>query len=302
MTADVTVVIPAYNPGAELRDAVASVLAQSATDLECLVIDDASTAPLPDLPDDPRLRLIRAPANLDVARARNLAVALSDSPLIAFLDQDDRWAPTKLQRQLEQLAATPDAAFCYTEFHWQFPDGSRVVSDADGRGRLTYAGLLADGICLPGSLLVRRADFITVGGFNPDIPGADDHDFALKLLALDRPVAHVPTPEWTYVVHDANRSLAQYRQMYHRMLAVKLAHRELAVDRDDQQVVAACDRGIARVTELAAFQSVDAARIAYRGRHFRRTADHLAFGARAAPRVVARSLGQALRTRLQPPT
>jgi len=113
----VTVVIPVHNAGRYLREAIASVLSQTFKDLECVVVDDGST-------DDAREIVAEAAHDRRVryqyqvqggcASARNAGVRVARGRWLAFLDADDRWLPTKLDRQLTLLETRGDgfAAFC----------------------------------------------------------------------------------------------------------------------------------------------------------------------------------------------
>ncbi len=111
----VSVVIPTWNRAALVREAVASVVAQSARDWELIVVDDGSdddTVEQLGRVADPRLRVIGEKRCGNVARLRNLGVAAGTAPLIAFLDSDDLWLPPKLDRQLEAFRASPAAGWC----------------------------------------------------------------------------------------------------------------------------------------------------------------------------------------------
>src|SRR5215469_13559635 len=102
MTVRVSVIIPAFNPVVYLVDAVKSVIAQTFSDWELLIVDDGSTEALPELPEDPRVTLLHKP-NGGVASARNFGMDKAACELVAFLDADDLWAPTKLSRQVEVM-------------------------------------------------------------------------------------------------------------------------------------------------------------------------------------------------------
>ena len=114
----VSVVVPAYNPGDLLTRSLGSVLAQSMTDLEVVVVDDGSREPQGWVADlDARVTYVRQD-NRGVSVARNVGVATARSEWVAFLDQDDEWLPDKLAMQLDVVAAGPRAAFCCTGFDW----------------------------------------------------------------------------------------------------------------------------------------------------------------------------------------
>lgn len=96
----VAVVIPAYNPGPYLRPALDSVIGQTFTDWECVVVDDGSTEDLSWVDGiDKRVRLITK-RNQGVSIARNVGVAATTAPWVAFLDSDDLWYPKKIEAQL----------------------------------------------------------------------------------------------------------------------------------------------------------------------------------------------------------
>ncbi len=115
----VTVIITTYNYGRFILEAIQSVLAQTTTaDLQIIVVDDGSTDETPDVlaqVKDPRVELVRTP-NKGISGARNEALALAKGDFIAFLDGDDRWAPHKLEYQLEVMRSEPDLAAVFANF------------------------------------------------------------------------------------------------------------------------------------------------------------------------------------------
>ncbi|MCB8945539.1 MAG: glycosyltransferase family 2 protein [Ardenticatenaceae bacterium] len=103
MGLSVVVVLPTYNRAGVLGRAVDSVLGQTWTDFELIVVDDGSTDETADLLqtyDDGRLRVIRHAYNRGVAAARNTGILASRSDWVAFIDSDDEWLPYKLERQM----------------------------------------------------------------------------------------------------------------------------------------------------------------------------------------------------------
>ena len=119
MTPEVSVIIPTYNRRAMLLEAIDSVLAQSTPAFELIVIDDGSTdgtsenEHLRRLAETIRIRIDRID-HRGPAAARNRGVAIARSPLIAFLDSDDLWSPTKLERQLAFVRDNPGCAISQT--------------------------------------------------------------------------------------------------------------------------------------------------------------------------------------------
>ena len=109
-----SVIVPTYNRPAFLGEAIASVLAQTRQDFECIVVDDASPLP-PTLPSDPRLRLIRRTRNGGPAASRNTGLEHASGRYITFLDDDDLYTPDRLEMALDGLARAP-IALCWSRF------------------------------------------------------------------------------------------------------------------------------------------------------------------------------------------
>ncbi len=120
-----TVVIPSRDRPQLLAEAVDSALAQTAAGTRVLVVDDASRDPVR-LARDPRLRVVRHLRPRGVAAARNLGIALADTPWLAFLDDDDRLRPQMVERSLE-VADRADAPGPVATL------SAVAVTDADGR-------------------------------------------------------------------------------------------------------------------------------------------------------------------------
>jgi glycosyltransferase involved in cell wall biosynthesis len=168
---DVTVVIPCFNYGRFLGEAVDSALREGAA---VVVVDDGSTEPLPELPEE--VELIRQ-ENAGVARARNAGLARAQTPYVLVLDADDRLAPGALAALREPLAADPELGFAY----------GRMTFFGDWEGELRfppydpYALLYRHTIGL--SALARREVFEQTGGFDPTFEQFEDWEFWLNALA-----------------------------------------------------------------------------------------------------------------------
>lgn len=121
-----SVVVPTHQRPDRLAVAVASILAQRIDDLEVIVVDDAS--PEPPAPfDDPRVRIVVRPVNGGPGAARNTGAAAARGRYLAFLDDDDRWTPDRLDLALEGLARAP-LALCWARFADE-PPAPRPVLD-----------------------------------------------------------------------------------------------------------------------------------------------------------------------------
>ena len=179
----VSVIIPTYNRGWIVRDAIDSVLGQTYADFELIVVDDGSsdrTPPILDAYGD-RLRVIRQ-ANQGVSAARNRGIGESSGPLIALLDSDDIWLPKKLAVQVDFFKRNPAALICQTEEIW-IRNGLRVNP---GKRHRKPSGMIFERsleLCLvsPSAVMVRRELFEKVGQFDESLPACEDYDLWLRV-------------------------------------------------------------------------------------------------------------------------
>jgi glycosyltransferase involved in cell wall biosynthesis len=196
VTPAVSAVIATYNQARFLPAALDSVLGQTLTDLEVIVVDDGSTDETPQVlaryRSDPRIRVERI-VNSGPAAARNHGWRRARAPLVAFLDSDDVWLPEKLERQRERFAANSALAVVYAR---------RLLLDGAGRerpydhpplfrGAVLPQLFLTNFICLS-SAVVRREALEQSGGFDERIKSASCEDYDLWLhLARDHPFDYV---------------------------------------------------------------------------------------------------------------
>lgn len=184
----VSVVIPTYNRAALIGRAVGSVLAQTAGDLELIVVDDGSTdntAAVVRAVQDPRLIYLPQPQNLGVSAARNIGIRAARGEWVAFLDSDDRWRPQKLQRQLQDLQHSGFAgvaAYC----RMCRTDGRHVIEVPQGEGgrhdgAVPWPSLLTDGLWFCQTWLVRREALLACNGFDERMHIWEDWDLLLRL-------------------------------------------------------------------------------------------------------------------------
>jgi glycosyltransferase involved in cell wall biosynthesis len=205
---EVSVVIPTYNSAAYLADAVDSVLNQTFTDFEIIVIDDGSTDDTESVMGryGDRVRYIRQ-ANGGVAAARNRGIEESRGRYVAFLDSDDTWFPSKLERQLEALRKDPEYRACYGAFTAVRSDLTPLHESGGNRAGSTLEDLLLRGniigsIC---TVMCERTMFEETGGFDPSLSQCADWDMWVRLAALTE-FLYLDVPLVTYRQHGANMS------------------------------------------------------------------------------------------------
>lgn len=200
----VSVVIPCYNAGELLHEAVASALAQTHADTEVVVVDDGSTDPatqrvLGEIAG-PRVTVIRQ-ANAGPAAARNRAIAAATGEYILPLDADDRFDPSYAAKALAAMQADPSLGIVYCDAMkfgaesgiWQLP-------------AFSLREMAVDNVIFCSSLF-RKADWAAVGGYRESLRhGMEDYEFWLRLLALGRGVAKIPEPLFFYRIQERSRT------------------------------------------------------------------------------------------------
>lgn len=189
----ISVIIPTYNRRDFLVAAVDSVLSQTFGDFELIVVDDGSTDGTGDVMAryaDRAFYVIHE--HRGVSAARNRGIDLAKGNYISFLDSDDLWMPTKLEKQMKFFEAHPAAHVCYTDELW-IRRGKRVnprKRHAKHSGWI-YAHCLPLCIISPSSVCVKREVLYTVGCFDPELPVCEDYDLWLRVTAR-YPVHFIP--------------------------------------------------------------------------------------------------------------
>ena len=194
--ARISILMPVYNtPPKILDEAIQSVLCQTSPDWELCICDDASTSQqaIEVLQKykgtDPRIKITRAPQNLHIANATNLAAQFATGEFVAFLDHDDTLEPDALEVIARTIKANPEADVLYTDEDKIEPDGSRsepyLKPDWSPEHLLSVMYVLH-------FLVVRKSLFLDLGGLRNEFTGAQDYDLALRATDKARQVVHVP--------------------------------------------------------------------------------------------------------------
>ncbi len=190
----VSVVIPAYNAGPFITEALQSVLGQTYSNLEVIVVDDGST-------DDTRERVaafggrvtLIPQANSGAAVARNTGIRYSHGTYLAFLDADDVWLPNKVARLVEALERSADAGAAYHGYVAMEETGAvvgqPVIPAHDGD---VLQPLLLGCFFGPPMVMIPRACLNRVGGFDPDLKLGEDWDLFLRIALAGLPIRRVP--------------------------------------------------------------------------------------------------------------
>ena len=191
MDPTVSVVIPTYNNAQYLEEALDSVFSQSLAPYQVIVVDDGSTDNTQDIVSNYGRNIIyRRIENSGQAYARNIGIELVKGEYTAFLDADDIWLPTKLEKQIALIEKYPKCPMVFCNFS-EFVENSSspdVITDwlstkkwlATGN---IFANLVMSNFILPSGVLLRTRYLKEVGGFDPELSPREDRDLCLRLAA-----------------------------------------------------------------------------------------------------------------------
>ena len=179
----VSVIIPTYNRADLVRQALASVAAQTFPGFEIVVVDDGGTDGTYEvLSAGPEFRVLRHPSRRGVSAARNTGIAAARGEWLAFLDSDDLWRPDKLARQIFLLRTSRSCCVCQTDETW-VRRGVRVNKPAGHRksGGTDLSASLGRCMISPSAVILNRRPLEDHGGFDEALPAAEDYDLWLRL-------------------------------------------------------------------------------------------------------------------------
>lgn len=192
-----SVVIPSYNCAQTIGSAIRSVLDQTRSDFELIVVDDRSTDATRDVAhtylDDERVTLVTREQNGGESAARNSGIARAGGRYVSFLDSDDLWLPRYLEVMSRTLESNPAAAVAYTDA-WVLYDGSRRILRRTAMAAWRPPSPPADpaaflralfeyGNFVYNATTIRRDVLLAVGGYNEALPGSPDYELWLRLAA-----------------------------------------------------------------------------------------------------------------------
>jgi glycosyltransferase involved in cell wall biosynthesis len=183
MAPQVSVIIPTYNRADQVREALASVEAQTYRDFEIVVVDDGGTdGTFEALATGREIRVCRHASRRGVSAARNTGINAARGKWLAFLDSDDLWLPDKLARQIFWLEGQPELLICQTEETW-VRRGVRVNKPLSHRqvGGRIFLPSLSRCMISPSAVMLDRRLISDHGGFDETLPAAEDYDLWLRL-------------------------------------------------------------------------------------------------------------------------
>ena len=219
----VSVIMPAYNAEAFIEEAINSVINQTETNWELLVIDDCSKDSTFEIAKelekkDERIFVLRNEFNIGVAKTRNIGIERAKGKYIAFLDSDDIWHPEKLQRQLEKIIATR-AGICYCSYAIIGRSGSKIRSDYIVPETVDFNMLLKENVMQCSAMLIQ-ANILKNIKFNTEF-FHEDFILGLDMLRVGHQAAGCKEIllDWRYIENSRSfnkRKAAKNRWLIYR--------------------------------------------------------------------------------------
>ncbi len=197
----VSVVIPTFNRANLLPRAISSVLAQTFSNFELIIVDDGSTDNTAEVVNefaDPRIRYIALGKNCGGSHARNQGIQSARAEFVAFLDSDDEWLPKKLELQLARLQSSDDpyatVVYCLGYEYYESVQRKKLPNLIAHEGDV-FNNLLRGWLPSTTSLfLSKRSSLVDVGGFDESLPSFQDYDLWLSLAKANNHFLAVTEP------------------------------------------------------------------------------------------------------------
>jgi len=228
----VSVIMAVHNGERFLREATESILSQTFADFEFIIVDDGSTDGTSGILDsfaDPRIVRIANEKNLGLAASLNLGIAAARAEFIARMDADDVSAPTRLEKQIAYLAASPETVLLGTAYE-EIDATGRVIGFGDPslRDDDLQAELMSRNRFCHGSVMMRADALTRVGGYDENYPRSQDYDLWLRLAECGA-VANLREYLYRRRMHEGRVSVRQSdQQTTHARRAASAAWRRRA--------------------------------------------------------------------------
>jgi hypothetical protein len=181
----ISVLMSVYNGAAFLREAVDSILSQTFSDFEFIIVDDGSTDQTPDILDsysDPRIVRIKNETNIGMTNSLVRALGITRGAFIARQDADDISISTRLERQLIEISSRPELATISSDYQTidDTGDPTGIIYSPKGPQNIRETLFYTNCVC-HGSILMRRDKLMAVGSYNPACEPAEDYELWLRL-------------------------------------------------------------------------------------------------------------------------
>jgi len=221
----ISVIIPLYNKEQFIEATLLSVLNQTFSDYEIIIINDGSTDKSVEVVnsfDDNRI-ILYTTKNKGVSHARNFAISKANSDLIALLDGDDQWEPNHLENLYKLYTSFPHCGLYATAYHKQFFNGKKmkahfngVSSDHFGVIEDYFLASIIDSIAWTSAVMIPKNTFENIGDFDEDMRSGQDTDLWVR-IALKKSIAFSAISSANKIILDPQQHLSYSSNRSDRM-------------------------------------------------------------------------------------
>lgn len=234
----VTVIMNCYNSAEHLREAMDSVFRQSWPDWEIVFWDNCSTDDSAAIAQSygPKVRYFLAEKTVPLGAARNLAIAKAEGPLLAFLDCDDEWLPSKLEKQVMLFNANPKLGLVSTDTEMFSEKGtlSRMFESTHPARGMVFRELMTRQWISMSSAMIRKSALDSLGEwFDESLNVCEEADVFYR-IAKAWELDHVDEPLTRWRIHGVNTTFRKFGQFADETLRILDKHRALYPDYDQE--------------------------------------------------------------------
>ena len=229
----VSTIMPTFNHGAFIGDAIRSVLNQTYKNFELIIIDNHSTDGTEQIVKsfkDEKIGYYKFSNRGIIAASRNFGIQKAEGEFIAFLDSDDEWYKDKLKLQIDLLTEKPDVALCFCPFTIVSSDkeyDSKICSVQDKHlSEHAYEKMINCNFIVCSSVVIRTTTLQEVGNFDesPALVGVEDFDLWLRISRKSK-VFHTPNVQGAYRWHSTSygrsvKSIERSLNVIHKHLSL----------------------------------------------------------------------------------
>ncbi len=217
----ISIIIPTYNRRDHITTALNSVLAQTYTDYEIIIVDDGSTDDTQQVLNSyqGKIRYFYQ-GNRGIPATRNKGIREAHGNYIAFLDSDDYWLPHKLERQIECFRENPDYGMVASRCSSYTPDGTFREKNRPGKSGWILIDLFKANFIRTSSAIIKKACFDKVGLFDESLLQVQEYDLWMR-IAQHYPIGFINEPLTVYLDNPQGISTDGLIGRYFRLLALQ---------------------------------------------------------------------------------
>ncbi|MCX6752830.1 MAG: glycosyltransferase family 2 protein [Candidatus Nomurabacteria bacterium] len=231
--AKISIIIPTYNSSKFIRNTIQSVLEQTYTDWELLIIDDCSKDETEEIikeykKKEPKIKFYKTDNNSGgPALSKNIGIKNSNGSYIAFLDHDDEWHKEKLEKQIKLFENSKDKNLGIVSTFLDIKEKETIIKYSKNYRKDILKYLASGNFLMTSScIMVKKDVFEKIGLFDKSLSVSDDLDMWIRIAKNNYNFDYVPEYLTTYIYHNKNASLIN-RENYTETKLLFKKHKEI---------------------------------------------------------------------------